>query len=484
MKILKSKIFWITLLIILVIFSVIGFFIWNTYFSEKSTETETQPQKTKSQALKLDSQKESTHISKVAGVEDAYFVRGFDVVWNSIEPEEGKFNWEETDNRIGDSDMGEVYYLSIIWPYANWDQKACHTEEKYKATGHLKRGNEDLYMGAPCNMEAYANFIEKVVERYDGDGIDDMPGLITPVKYWEILNEPSMQGGSLGGAGEDLKFFVGTPQEYFEILKTSYETIKKADSEAKVLHAGMAGMQEEFVEFWTPVFELGAGDYFDIANIHSISTSERTEDLFLISFKKFLESFGISDKPIWVTEAQYGDLQDEPNNKAEFEKLMARSVVFSLAQGADKIFMIENWIFWDNKELLAPPEPPKDKEEGVDYQEKKDDKKEKPKFDLTNNTTHKVYLNLVNKINIFDSIETIKEEYKQNNEKGDGATSQISQYKFINGDDIVYVLWGNAELPAEITGTVKVTDIYGKTQELNASDIQLSNSPIFVEILQ
>ena len=475
MKILKSKLFWGIFTGLLIIFSVAGYFIWQNYFKPKPKE---EPVKVEAQALKLDPKKEATQISKVAGTEDAYFVRGLDIVWNSIEPEEGKFDWKEADERLGDSDMGEIYYLSIIWPYANWDQKTCHEGEKYKATGHLKRGGEDLYMGAPCDMNKYSSFIEKVVERYDGDGTDDMPDLKKPIKYWEVLNEPSMQGGSLGGAGEDLKFFVGTSQEYFNILKASYESIKKADSESQVLHAGMAGMQEEFVEFWTPVFELGAGDYFDIANIHSISTTEKTEDLFLVSFKTFLESFGIKDKPIWVTEAQYGDLQDEPKNKTEFEKLMARSVVFSLTQGADKIFMIENWIFWDNKEFLAPP---KEKEEGVDYQEDKKDKKEKPKPDLTNNTTHKVYLNLVNMVNIFNSVEIIKEEYTQGKRKGDGSTSVIGQYKFINGESVIYVLWGNAELPSKITGTVKVTDIYGDAQEIDASGIKLSDTPIFVE---
>ena len=30
-----------------------------------------------------------------------------------------------------------------------------------------------------------------MVERYDGDGVDDMPGLEIPVKHWEIDNEPS-----------------------------------------------------------------------------------------------------------------------------------------------------------------------------------------------------------------------------------------------------------------------------------------------------
>ena len=36
----------------------------------------------------------------------------------------------------------------------------------------------------------YQDFVKQLVERYDGDGIDDMPGLKNPIKYWQIDNEP------------------------------------------------------------------------------------------------------------------------------------------------------------------------------------------------------------------------------------------------------------------------------------------------------
>jgi hypothetical protein len=41
---------------------------------------------------------------------------------------------------------------------------------------------------------------------------------------------------------------------------------------------------------------------------------------------------------------------------------------------------------------------------------------------------------------------------------------------------------GTGSIPAEITGTVKVTDISGTAQQLQALQITLSDSPIFVEI--
>ncbi|MCI4626498.1 MAG: hypothetical protein L3V56_11125 [Candidatus Magnetoovum sp. WYHC-5] len=39
--------------------------------------------------------------------------------------------------------------------------------------------------------DMYVKFVQKTVERYDGDGVDDMPGLKNPVKYWQVENEPT-----------------------------------------------------------------------------------------------------------------------------------------------------------------------------------------------------------------------------------------------------------------------------------------------------
>ncbi|MDO8498536.1 MAG: hypothetical protein Q7S44_02015, partial [bacterium] len=57
-----------------------------------------------------------------------------------------------------------------------------------------------------------------------------------------------------------------------------------------------------------------------------------------------------------------------------------------------------------------------------------------------------------------------------------------SQYKFTVGNKVVYALWSGT-LPNEISGQVKVTDIKGQEQFINASGIKLSvDQPIFLEL--
>lgn len=469
----KKKIILITVAVIGIVALIAGgIFAYQVYFSKKAGEKTS----TETKALSLDPAKEATHLSKLAGEKNAYWMRGFPIVWNSIEKEKGKYDWKSVDEGLSGKDdyfSGETYHIAMIWPYANWDQKACHSGEKYKATGHLKEAGEDIIMGAPCDFNAYANFVEKAVERYDGDGEDDMPGLKIPIKYWEIMNEPEMQGGNVGGAGEDLKFFVGSSQEYLEILKKSYAAIKKADSGSKVAHAGMAGMQQNFQDFWNPIFSGGAGSYFDIANIHTINTDQFREDMFVTKFKEYLAGFGIVGKPIWVTEVQFGDLMGKPKDVAGFEKLMARSSVFASSRGADRLFYIENWTMWDNPDAFKPPK------EG-----EKDKKEPKPKIDLSANSTHKVYKNLLTFLNSFDKVEVITEQLAQNQDSRaremGGVSATVGQYKFTNGKKVFYVLWGNAPIPLELTGKLNVTDIYGASQEIDATSIKLTDSPIFV----
>lgn len=457
----NKKIRWI-LLVVFVLLLVGGFLIYKFYFTKPK-----ESKKTTQEAFKLDKTKVETHLSKIMGTKGAYWQRMFELWWEEVETKQGSFDWDEVDERMKESNKMGIIPIVTIKPFANWDQDACHDEE-YEADYHgpEKEGGRKVKVGKPCDMDAYADFLKKAVERYDGDGKNDMDGLTIPVKYWEIMNEPSMQGGGTGGMGEELKFFVGTSEEYLEILKISYETIKEADSEAKVLHAGMAGMQKNFQDFWRPVFENKGGDYFDIANIHTINTDERREDMYIMKFIEFLTEYNLEDKPIFVTETQFGDLVGEPTDLEAFENLIARSTIFALAQGADKLFFIENWLFWDTEK----------------------DPENKLKFDsqATKSSTHKVYLNLIDKLNSFDKIEVLTEDYTENSTDVDGTTLNIGHYKFIDGDDIVYVLIGGEQLPEELInwGELKVTDIYGETRTVFGGDSSiLSNSPIFVENL-
>ena len=249
--------------------------------------------------------------------------------WGFIETEKNKFNFAMTDDYVQRAQENNVAILGTIWPYAEWDQQICRDSACEVSTKDIfypeeKMGWKNgipLSRCAPCNYEDYQNFITKLVERYDGDGLNDMPGLKVPLKYWEVLNEPEMKSA-------EMTFFKGSQEDYVKILQNTFETIKQVCPNCQVLHGGAAGTQSFMLNYWQKILEWGGGNYFDIANIHYINSGE-TSTLNVADFKNFLKAKGIN-KPLWLTEVEFG-------SESEIEK----SVAGALQAGAKKIFFTQ-----------------------------------------------------------------------------------------------------------------------------------------------
>jgi len=72
---------------------------------------------------------------------------------------------------------------------------------------------------------------------------------------------------------------------------------------------------------------------------------------------------------------------------------------------------------------------------------------------------------MVEKLDYFEKVEKLTE----------------GQYKFTKQGETVYCLWGKEKVPSEISGKIKVTDIYGQSKEMDAKDLKLSEEPVFIE---
>lgn len=358
--------------------------------------------------------------------------------WGVIEKQPGQFNFSEPDATVKDSQAYGLHIIANIQPFAGWDQMEGYSDPNHK--------------GKPHNMAAYANFIGKLVERYDGDGIDDMPGLTVPIKHWELMNEPEFQTGAV-------YYFRGTPADYVDTLKTTYQAVKQADPEAYVVQGGMASMFDVSVTFWQGVFDEGGGQYIDIMNMHSIGHGEH---LNIPAFKQMLAASGLQDKPIWVTEVQYQQAQQTLTyTNADFAKTLARSYIFALANGAEKLFYVN---------LKMPP----NHGAGIPFDERS--------ALITNNgeksalfQAHLTVANMLGALGEDDTIAVISERVT-------GWFVEVGQYKFTIQGKTIYALWGSGPLPAEITGQVRVIDITGAERVTDAASVQLTDSPIFVLI--
>ena len=241
-------------------------------------------------------------------------------------------------------------------------------------------------------------------------------------------------------------------------LKVTCEAIKQSDPEALVVQGGMAGMMELCTDFWQGVFDLGGADYFDIANMHSIGHGEH---LNIPAFKEFLARNGI-DKPVWVTEVQYQQAHDTWDySNEEFAGVLARSYIFALANGVDKLFYVN----------IKMPSV----RQGVPFDERSaliSDTGDKSALFHA----HLTVADMLGELSEDDEVEIIREEIG-------GWSIREGQYKFYIGGKVVYALWGTTPLPAAICATarVEVTDISGEQQVIDTVDLELSDSPVFVE---
>lgn len=242
--------------------------------------------------------------------------------WGFIETSKGNFDFSMTDDYVKNAQNNNVAILGTIWPFADWDQKQCHDTSCEVSERDIFYPREKMGWKegipksrcSPCNYEDYKNFVAKLADRYNGDGINDMPGLIIPIKYWEVLNEPEMKNN-------DMTFFKGSKDDYVMIFSKTREAIKQACPDCKVLHGGMAGIEQFMIDYWADI--LNKID-FDVANIHYIGS----RDLSSLNVKDFKKL--VPGKPIWVTEAQH---------RSDSE--VAASVEGALNAGASKIFFTQ-----------------------------------------------------------------------------------------------------------------------------------------------
>lgn len=249
--------------------------------------------------------------------------------WGRIETSRGTYDFSETDRWVLEAQDNNVSLLATIFPYADWDQAACHNKECAVSDADMfypKGTPEDAYFSipahrcAPCDPAEYDRFLTKLVERYDGDGADDMPGLRIPIKYYEILNEPEMNSSLL-------TFFRGGPREYASILMDSYTAINNTCPDCSVLQGAVASQQKSSDQYWRQVFTAASGGaYFDIGNIHFVGIGDE-QSLNVKHLAALLRERDIS-KPIWVTEAQFSGPLSDPK----------ASLRGAWGQGARKVF--------------------------------------------------------------------------------------------------------------------------------------------------
>ena len=374
--------------------------------------------------------------------------------WNVIEPAEGEgYHWNISDLVVESVNAAGMSLSALIQPFAAWDQDSI--PEGCEA---IDFAYYDYKADTPTDWEAYQAFLTATVERYDGDGEDDMPGLLYPVKYWEIGNEYD------GKCGGDLN----EAENYFELMKVSSQTIRAPDPEARVLTMGALEINSDLRDqdvkgFWEDFFALGGGETIDIFNFHynrekfgMASSSEEFEE----HLEFFNETMKVNDavKPMWITEFgtysgspatntppggnKGGEIPGSPTqSEAAQSAWYFRYSILAFAQGVEKIFVD---LQGQDNSTIGGSSLYNEKGEARDF-------------------LYTIQA-LAQTLEGFESVEKLAE----------------GQYLFVVDGVKVYALW-EGDLPEEIESEVEVMRISGESTIMNSSDIELSEeNPILL----
>ncbi|MBQ9873874.1 MAG: cellulase family glycosylhydrolase [Thermoguttaceae bacterium] len=184
-----------------------------------------------------------------------------DFSWSGIERSKGKWTFDAFDRVVEETNKLGVQVLPILDYGVEWATPA------YK------------------HMDEWLEYVRRTVERYKDR-----------IRYWEVWNEENLQG-----------FWGDKPDaaNYAKLLTETYKTIKKIDPDLQVVYGGLAGTPADYFE---KSLDAGAGEFFDVTNIHpyrgGLTTSDRIEQFAkeIDAFKKALEKRNLPQKPIWITE--------------------------------------------------------------------------------------------------------------------------------------------------------------------------------------
>lgn len=140
------------------------------------------------------------------------------VSWGRVEPRPGAFDWAGLDARVSALQALGIDPFLTFESASDW---ATAPE-----TRRVKNAR-------PRDPAAWARFVRAVVDRYDADGRNDMPGLRSRIRYWQAANEWISDRNRSGG-------WVGETEDLIAFIRTAYDAVKAEDPDALFVLGGVA----------------------------------------------------------------------------------------------------------------------------------------------------------------------------------------------------------------------------------------------------
>lgn len=221
--------------------------------------------------------------------------------WDVIEPTPGSKDYSRYDEIMKSYRHYDVEILGLLAYSATWATNAPHDSNK-----------KEFY---PPRLDQWTDFVTETVSRYQDQ-----------VYAWEIWNEPN-----------DPNFFKGSRQQYFELLRVTYQTIKSVDPNAKVISGGTTWPDPDYARDF---YNSGMNQYSDGYGVHAYYCDQGIRDG---HYENLAEDLGaiiqISKKnqqPVWITE--FGCSSYQIGEKKQADNLAYMMTLFNSSEDIERVY--------------------------------------------------------------------------------------------------------------------------------------------------
>ena len=269
--------------------------------------------------------------------------------WRFVEPAPGQYDWSFWDDLVRQAQAHHIYLLpSIGDSVPSWAN----------GSGDWRQPPSDLYSQPMQNTNWY-KYVYAFVQRYNGDGIGDMPGLTQPIKYWELWNEPDLRQG-WNPPNYPPNQFSGSANDLVRLLAVGYAAVKAADPGALVVGPASAqttgygsqyvGNTHWFMWSWPEFRAAGGLDTLDIISFthYFVNSNWDIPGFDEPDFILQMVDSGRGGKPVWFTET--GWVGDPAVNYQEKARSLVRLAILMWSTSwVDRLF----WYDFQEQSLLS-----------------------------------------------------------------------------------------------------------------------------------
>jgi hypothetical protein len=238
--------------------------------------------------------------------------------WEDIEIYGRNNYWDGRNDHDGDGQK------DLISSWAKYDQIVALAEEYEvnilaRVSGPTPRwalpSDTTNTHARPENIDDYVNYATAVAERYQGQ-----------IRYYQIWNEPNLGAEWVDGARWPP---LVDPEAYTEMLCKTHDALKGINPEIVIVTGAigptiaLSGYDAYDALYLQRMYDFGAGDCFDVLSTQGYGLfsgpTDRRLRPYTMNFARHtwlrdvMVANGDAHKPIWLSEAAWNPVPDDPN---------------------------------------------------------------------------------------------------------------------------------------------------------------------------